>query len=204
MHKVLIAGSFVLGTLFSSLALTQIAPQTATVTDNQPGKVSKVATVRESVVVTKINKATRTLTMKNAAGQIADVVAGAEVRNFDQIKTGDSVVVEYTKAISLALKKAGDPATPIGEAVTAVRAKPGEKPAGVVGHSITTVAEVIDVDPERRTMTLQGKGPEGRIVVLDVKNPDHFKVVKEGDMVEVNYAEAIALSVRPALQKSSK
>jgi len=31
-----------------------------------------------------------------------------------------------------------------------------------------------------------------------VQNPDQFKVVKKGDLIEVTYTEAIALSVDPA------
>jgi len=35
-------------------------------------------------------------------------------------------------------------------------------------------------------------------VTLNVQNPDHFKVVKKGDQVEVTYTEALALAVEPA------
>ena len=55
-------------------------------------------------------------------------------------------------------------------------------------------ADVIDVNEKDKTITL--RGPKGRVVVLDVQNPDHFKVVKKGDQIEADYAEAVVLSVQ--------
>ena len=54
---------------------------------------------------------------------------------------------------------------------------------------------VTDVNPKNNTISL--KGPKGNVVVLDVKNPDHFKVVKKGDKVEAVYTEALAISEVP-------
>ncbi len=46
--------------------------------------------------------------------------------------------------------------------------------------------------------TIKVKGPKGNETTLNVQNPDQFKVVKKGDLIEVTYTEAIALSVEPA------
>ncbi|HSB95017.1 MAG TPA: hypothetical protein VLC91_01110 [Spongiibacteraceae bacterium] len=179
-------------------AFAQISPQQQEETVSQAGNVTKTQVVKMTALVVDIDKKTRTLTLKQADGQSFDIVAGDEVRNFAQIKLNDEVVVDYVRSVSMALKKVGadhsSPAAPI-EAVVAARAKPGEKPAAVLGRSVSAVAEVIDVDPAAKTMTL--RGPRGHIVVLDVKNPDHFKLVKEGDQVQVDYTEAVAISVQP-------
>ena len=37
-----------------------------------------------------------------------------------------------------------------------------------------------------------------------VNNPDHFKVVKRGDQVEVVYSEALAVAVTPAPRTDAK
>jgi hypothetical protein len=68
-------------------------------------------------------------------------------------------------------------------------------------RTITGIADVVAVDPPASTISL--KGPQGNVVVLDVKNPDQFKVVKVGDQVEVTYTEAVALSVEPAAKAGS-
>jgi hypothetical protein len=60
---------------------------------------------------------------------------------------------------------------------------------------------VTAVNPKASTITL--KGPRGNVVTLDVQNPDHFKVVKVGDEVLVNYTEAVAISVEPGPKKAA-
>jgi hypothetical protein len=82
------------------------------------------------------------------------------------------------------------------------RAKPGEQLGAVGAREVTAIATVTAVDRKKSTITL--KGPRGKVVVLDVQNPDQFKVVKKGDQVEVTYTEALALSVEPAPKPAAK
>jgi len=145
-----------------------------------------------------IDKASRTVTLKASTGELFDVAAGDQVKNFDQIKVGDQVVVQYVRALTLELKKAGGKLT-TKETTDAVSAKKGAQPGAAVGRQVTAMTKVIDVDQKNKTISLQG--PKGNVVVLDVKNPDHFKVVKKGDNVEAVYTEALAVSVQPAAKK---
>jgi hypothetical protein len=182
-------------------AFAQVAPKEDAQTLSKPGKVSKTSTIKASVVVTKIDKSKRLLTLKNSTGQLFDVIADPEVRNFDQIAVGDTVNLEYVKSLTMELKKPGTDVESSAAGI-ATHSQPGEKPGGTAANSVTTVAEVIDVNPGKKTVTLQG--PQGHIVELDVNNPDQFKVVKKGDKVEVTYMEAVAVAVEPAAKKSAK
>ncbi len=169
---------------------------------SEPGKATAVAAVEASAQVVAIDKATRTVSLKRPNGEVSDIVAGPEVKNFDQIKVGDSVVVRYIEALSLELRKAkGEAGQPVVREEVA-KAKPGEKPAVAGGRQITAIAEVTAVDEAKKTITL--KGPRGNSVTLDVRNPEQFKVVKKGDQVEVTYTEALALSVEPAKAAAPK
>jgi len=167
-----------------------------TVVASEPGKAAIVRAAEISAQVVAIDKATRTVTLKGPKGNVVDIVASADVKNFDQIKVGDFVVARYAQALTLELRKtkvkAGEPIVTEG----AARAKPGERPAVAGAREVTAIADVIGVDAKKSTITL--KGPRGNVVTLDVKNPDQFKVVKKGDQVEVTYTEALALSVEPA------
>jgi hypothetical protein len=173
-----------------------------TIVASEPGRAAIVQAAELSAQVVGLDKATRTVTLKGPNGNVVDVVAGDEVKNFDQIKLGDFVVARYAQALTLELRKtkvkAGEPTLTEG----AVRAKPGERPAGAVGREVTAIADVIGVDPKKSTITL--KGPRGNVVTLNVQNPDQFKVVKKGDQVEVTYTEALALSVEPAPKPAAK
>jgi hypothetical protein len=187
--------------LSAQQGFAQQAPVGAKITESSPGKVAMAEGVKASALVTAIDKATRTFTLKGPEGRSFDVVAGDAVKNFAQIKVNDEVVVEYIRALTLEVKKGGGIRERV-ETTDAVRAKPGEKPAGAVGREVKVVADVIDVNPANKTITV--KGPKGNIVELDVKNPDHFKVVKKGDQIEAHYVEAVALSVEPAKKGAKK
>ena len=176
----------------------QQAPTGGTVVASEPGKAAVMETVKVTAGVAAIDKATRTVTLKTAKGKMLDVVAGPEVKNFDQIKVGDQLVVQYAQALTLEVKKGGG-VREITQDSGAVKAKPGDKPAVAGAREVTIVADVIAVDPKKMTITV--KGPRGRVVDLKVKNPEHFKVVKKGDQIEAVYVEAMAINIEPAPKK---
>lgn len=176
-------------------ALAQQAPVEAKIMASEPGKVTMASHTQVAALVTGIDKTTRTITLKGPKGRIFDVVAGDEVRNFDQIKIKDEVVVSYVQALTLEVRKGGGLRQRV-EGADMVRAEPGAKPGGAVGRYVTVLADVIAVSKKNKTITL--RGPKGNVVELAVQNPDHFKVVKKGDQVEADYVEALAISVEPA------
>jgi hypothetical protein len=176
----------------------QTAPTAGAAVTSEPGKVSAARVVEVSAGVTAIDKATRTVTLKGPQGNAFDVVAGDEVRNFDQIKVGDQVLVRFQQALAMAVRKGGG-VRESSQNVDGMRTKAGEKPGGVVARQVTALADVIDVNPAKKTITL--KGPKGNVFELDVQNPEHFKVVKKGDQVEVDYVESLAIAVVPAAKR---
>ena len=183
-----------------TLAQTPPAPAGGAVVVSEPGKASAMRALEVSASVVGIDKATRTLTLKGPKGQVVDLVASDAVKNFDQIKVGDSVVARYAQALTLELKKTKGV---VGATVSeeAAKAKPGERPAVAGARQVTVIADVVAVDPKASTITV--KGPKGNLVTLDVQNPDQFKVVKKGDQIEVTYTEALALSVEPAAKPAA-
>ena len=186
----------------AALAQQPPSPAGGVAVISEPGKASAVRAIEASAKVVGIDKATRTVTLKGPKGDVFDIVASDEVKNFDQIKVGDSVVARYAQALTLELRKtkvaAGGPVVSEGVA----KAKPGERPAVAGARQVTAIADVVAVDPKASTITL--KGPRGNTLTLDVQNPDQFKVVKKGDQVEVTYTEALALSVEPAPRAAAK
>ncbi len=199
MRKSLIAASLTL--CFAALPVFAQQPPAAVVaTTNQPGDVAVLEAVQAAARVTAIDKASRTVTLTGPEGRVFNVIAGPEVRNFGQIVVGDEVVVEYMRAVSLHVQKDSG-FRERTEKTAGVRAAPGEKPGVGVGQEVRVVADVIGVNKKAGTITL--RGPKGRIVDLDVKNPEHFKVVKVGDQVEANYIESVAISVQPMAKKTA-
>jgi hypothetical protein len=192
-----------LAALVALAALPAVAQQPGasggTVVASEPGRAAAVRTAQISAKVVAIDKASRTVSLKGPQGNVVDVVAGDEVKNFAQIKVGDFVVVRFMQSLTLELQKVKSGPGGISVREGAATAKPGERPAGVAAREVTAIAKVTAVDQKAKTITL--KGPRGNVVTLDVQNPDQFKVVKVGDEVEVVYTEAVAISVEPAPKK---
>ena len=158
-------------------------------------------TVEVSATITAIDKATRTITLKGPKGNEVKVVAGAEVKNFDQLKVGDTVQMKYVEALVVELKKGGGLKVEKTEKAGAVGAKPGETPAGVMGRQITVVGDVIALDPATQTITV--KGPQ-RTVELKARDPEQFKLVAVGDQIQATYTEAVAVAVTPVAKPAAK
>jgi hypothetical protein len=201
MRNTLLASALAIATL-GFPAFAQQPATGGTVVKSEPGKATIASAAEVSARVVGIDKATRTVTLKGAKGNVVDIVAGDEVKNFDQIRLGDLVVARYVQALTLAVVKSKAGVRESGEREAAVRAQPGERPAGAVGRQVTVLADVVAVDPKKKIITL--KGPKGNVVDLEVQNPEHFKVVKKGDQVEAIYTEAVALSVEPAPKPAAK
>ncbi len=182
----------------TAIAWPAIAQTTGTVAGSAPGKVGVAETVKVTATITAIDKATRDITLKGPKGNEVTLTAGPDVKNFDQLKVGDQVNVQYVEALTLELKKGGGMAVARTDSTGAAGAKPGDKPAGVVGRQVTIVADVVDVNPAKQSITL--KGPN-RTVDLVVADPAQFKLIAKGDQVEAKYTQALAITVEPAAKK---
>ena len=192
--RVLLIGAGLVA-LASPAAFAQ-TPNVSQAVATAPGKAAAVTQAEETATVQAIDSAKREVTLKRSDGHVFSVVAPAEVRNFDQIKVGDTVHATYTMAIGLELKKQGSitkgPPT-VEQSMT--RAPVGSMPAGTMAQKITAIADVTAVDTAKHVVTL--RGPAGNEVDLDVRDPDQLKNIKVGDHVQVTYVEALALSVQP-------
>jgi len=160
-----------------------------------PGKASATAAAEISAQVVAIEKKTRTISLKGPKGKVVDIVAGDDVKNFDQIKVGDFLMVRYVQSLALELQKAKSGMSGISATDTVVKAEPGQRPAVAGAREVSAIAKVTAIDQKAKTMSLTG--PRGNVVTLDVQNPDQFKVVKKGDLVDATYTEALAVAVTP-------
>ena len=175
-----------------------IAQTGAVVAGTAPGKGGVAEVVKLTATITAIDKATRDVTLKGPQGNEVTLTAGPEVKNFDQMKVGDQVNVEYVQALTLELKKGGGLVVARTEQKGAAAAKPGATPAGAVGRQVTIVADVIGVDAAKQSITL--KGPK-QTVEMRIQDPEQFKRIAKGDQVEATYTQALAVALAPAAKK---
>ncbi len=143
--------------------------------------------------VVAIDKADRIVTLVGPDGNVVDIVAGDEVRNFDQIRVGDKVKATYYESIAVYLGMPGaQPDAGTGQ-VTA-RAATGEKPAGVVAETVEMSAIVLGIDRAKREVTLGMPG--GKVVKTEVDpSVEAFNAVKLNDSIHVRLTRALAIAV---------
>lgn len=142
--------------------------------------------------VVSVNKKTREIKLKAADGEVTSMIAGDEVRNFEQIKKGDRLKVRYFESLMLELKQGGTAPVAVSESTDVERSRTGEKPGGMVSSKVTARGTVTSIDKKNQSVTV--KGPQ-KTVVLHVAKKDLFDKIKKGDQIEATYSEALAVSV---------
>ena len=187
----------------SALALLPLAVAAQTVIDEvklvAPGKFAGAIEETATLSVVSIDPAARIIGLKRANGDLLEVVAGPEIKNFEQIKVGDNVVSRHMLALVLELVKGGDGIRERVESNDSGSAKPGEKPEAYAAKKIAFVANVQSVDKKKQIVTL--RGATNNTTLLKIKDPAQLKLIKKGDQIEGVYAEAVSISVEAAPAK---
>jgi hypothetical protein len=174
-------------------------PAAASAVAEKPGQVVEESIETVAARVVKVDQKSRVVTLRNSLGEEFDVHVSDEVRNLPQVKKGDDVVISYYESVAITLKKPGEATPGVSVVDTAGRAKPGERPGAAAGSQTTVTATVVGLNKKKGTVTL--KGPKGKVVTVTAREPRRLDPVKVGDLIEVTYTEAIAISVEKPVKK---
>ena len=152
----------------------------------------EVVTAKTSATVESIDRATRTVTLKNIGGAVTTYKCGPEVRNFDQIKVGDHVKAELVESFAVFVGKGA--AAPSAKLVSATALAPkGSKPGVVMADTTQITAKVVSVDAAGHSVALSG--PLGKTRSFSVDPTVDLSGVQVGDDVVVRYTEGLAITV---------
>ena len=179
----------------SPVSAQQPSAAAGAIVEKAPGMAAGAHVATVSAKVVAINKDKRLVTLQGPLGNQFRVVAGKEVRNLDQIKVGDELVVTHVEALTLELKKGGDGVRERVESEGAARAPVGAKPGMAQVNRVSVVADVVAVNTRAQTVTLRGVE---HTVDLRVPDKSQLKLIKVGDQVQATYTEAVAVSMEPA------
>jgi len=149
--------------------------------------------------VVSVDPATREIMLKGEDGRTGAYTAGPEVKNFAQIRAGDKVVVSYYRGIAAQVLPPGAAASKeVNQLDLGVTAQPGTKPGAGVGSAIRGTVVVQKIDTKANSLTvLKPDGTSRTIPVESDEGRAFIKKLKKGDKVDVVYAEALAVEVRP-------
>ncbi|ANI21712.1 hypothetical protein AB870_22210 [Pandoraea faecigallinarum] len=180
-NAMILAGLLSLGTVVHAQDTTRPAPIVA-------GGVVEYRTTLLGVDVKN-----RSIKVADEHGKPVTFLVGPDVRNFEQLRKGDRVIVAYERSVAISVAP-GDGIRSRVLTEGADRAVPGEKPAADAARNLKVVATVQRIDRKANVVTL--RGPQ-RTVDVNVEDPKLLEGVKVGDSVTVNYTEAIAIAVTP-------
>jgi hypothetical protein len=139
------------------------------------------------VTVEEIDKKSRTMTVKTAEGEKIPLSVSPDVQEFDKVKKGDKLDIDYYRAVAVRVLPSEGGGT--SKAPTA---------AGGKGKEMTTSSQVVSVNDRDKTMKVKdANGKSNTVSVQDPAMQKHVKTLKPGDVVEITYTEAVLAGIRP-------
>jgi Cu/Ag efflux protein CusF/translation initiation factor IF-1 len=190
--------------LFAAMLLAAAAAHGGGETPTQQATSAQPSMQREtldeiSATVVSVDPNTRIIQLRGDDGRTGAFTAGPEVKNFAQIRTGDKVVVSYYRGIAAQVLPPGAAASKeVNQLDLAAAAQPGAKPSAGVGSAIRGTVVVQKTDTKANTITVLKPDGDSRTIPIESDEGKAFiKKLKKGDKVDVVYAEALAVEVRP-------
>jgi hypothetical protein len=159
---------------------------------NKPGAVV-VDEITHTSTVVKIDSAKRVVTLKQEDGSTQSYVLGDNVKNFDQIKVGDTVKSTVYESVAIFVRKSNEePDATVSKSVSL--APKGDKPGITMTDTFELVARVSAIDLNKGTITLQSPDGTTKMFAID-KSVDNFKNIKAGDDVVLNVTAGVIIAV---------
>jgi len=163
-------------------------------TSFDPGKsvlIEQAARVTASVLA--VDRADRSITIKDSEGKIHEIDLTDDVENFDQIDPGDQIELDIYSALFIQIAKPGEEFEDRAVSQVAV-AQPGDKPKLVNVDMVEALAEITAINRDTREITITG--PRGNSITLQVpENIEQFDERKVGEKVNARYIEAFAIAI---------
>ena len=178
-----------------ALCVAALAPLAAcAVAQEAPDTALRASVVEARARIETIDPVARQIVLRLEDGSVASVEAGPEIRNFDRLEEGDTVLALIEERVALRMAGEGDIAETVG-ATMGARAEEGETPGLAVATAISTVVTVVGYDPASGVATFTT--PEGetlsRVVAPEMR--DFAEARSPGDRVFIEMSELVALGI---------
>lgn len=193
--NVILAG--VAGGMLSLASVASAGPAGEESEVNTPGGQTRTKLVHTTATVTGVNHGTRTAYIKTAEGEETAVHVPEAVKEFEHLKTGDKVDIDFYESMAISLAPTGTKPS-----ASERRGRQLDVGGGLRGREVSVSAEVVSVDPSTNTVSF--KGPKGNVKTVHVENSAlqaKLPSLKPGQVVQFDYNEAVAASIRPAEEK---
>jgi hypothetical protein len=164
-------------------------------TSPEPLEVSDVQEIEATVMA--VDAETRLLVLRGPAGNDIAFRAGPEVRNLAQVEVGDILRVSYYTGFVISMAEPGNAGA--DAAIAAGRAEEGDRPGAMVGVTTRQTVEILSVAPDGTAVSFRDAA--GLVQSIDVPREEgqaFARKLSQGDLVDIQYTEAIAVGVESA------
>jgi hypothetical protein len=141
--------------------------------------------------VLNINYQTREITLQTAQGYKTSLIAGDKVKNFNQIKIGDTVVADYVASVEFVVMKGRKPSSDATS--SSVNSVPGSLPSGKAERQMKTSVIITAIDRKSPSVTI--KDVNGELNTFHVQHVEKLAGVEVGDQIDITSTEALNLRV---------
>ncbi|RZL87383.1 MAG: hypothetical protein EOP82_26705 [Variovorax sp.] len=150
----------------------------------------KTATI--TATVTAVDIKNRMVTLKGPEGNEFAVLVDPAVKNFAQVRVGDTVDATYIQSVALDFQK-GDGIRMAMSTDASASAKAGQKPGAAAMRQVTLVTNIWALDQAKGTVLV--RGPYGHFTEVKLKDPALLNGVKVGDQMKMTITQAVATAV---------
>ena len=175
-----------IGNLLAMLLAAAPGPQASTPVMIEPTQIH--------ASVDAVDRARRTLTVTGPQGGPITLKVVPAVGSFEQVRSGDQLTLLYLESVAVRVRAPGDPPAPNETGLIEV-VQNGEKPAGIVVHTLGVSGKVESVDVRNRMVILSDPDGHRRTLKVD-PGVKRLQRVKGGDQVVVRYTESVALEIQ--------
>jgi hypothetical protein len=178
---------FAIGLLYVVLAGCSSSPE--------PLEISDVQEIE--AIVMAVDAEARLLVLRGPAGNEVAFRVGPEVRNLPQVEVGDILRVSYYTGFVFSMAEPGNAGA--DAEIAAGRAKEGDRPGAMVGATTRQTVEILSVAPDGTAVSF--RDADGLLQSIDVPREEgqaFARKLRPGDLVDIQYTEAIAVGVESA------
>jgi hypothetical protein len=188
--------AIVFGSLLALASFKSAQSEAAQPARAKPAPVSLSNEFTATAEVIAVDKARRTVTLRREDGRLLALQVGQAARNFDQIAAGDQLRVRYKESLSASLRPAGETAKAAEGGAAAGRTEAGAKPGGGVALAMSARVKIESIDAPHDIVVFSLAS--GELIAHRLATAEGRTFVTGlhvGDVVQLDYAEALALSV---------
>ena len=179
--------AFAIGILLIVLAGCASAPE--------PLEVSDVEELEATVLA--VDADSRLLILRGPAGNEFAFRVGPEVRNLAQVEVGDILRVSYFSSYLFSMADPGNAG--VDAEIAAGRSEEGARPGAMVGATMRQTVEIMSVASDGKAVSF--RDANGQIQSIDVLREEgqaFARKLSRGDLVDIQYTEAVAIGIEAA------